>query len=166
MVYLYLVFIVFALFMRSLFTSFLVLTLSTILVACSSEADTSSGATLEQGAQGIQAKSTNIIWGRYQDYHKDNVDTAMNNADKKFLIYSYSPSCIECRKSTLAIIKAFNTLKKTDVIGFRLTLGQDLAFEKEHKMTVPGTLVLMKGTEELARKKGELTEADILGLLK
>ncbi|MFN7160581.1 MAG: thioredoxin family protein [Candidatus Gracilibacteria bacterium] len=152
--------------MRSLISSFLVLTLVLGFTSCSRGEETSSGANLNaQGSQGIAAKATNILWGRYQDYNKSNVDSLIESGDKKFLVYTYSPTCTDCRKTTLSIIKAFSFMKRTDILGFKYTPEQDRDFEKAHNLKV-GTLVVMKGNEEIARKEGIVTEEEIISMLK
>lgn len=152
--------------MRSLLSSFLVLSLTLSLVSCGTGAETSSGAALDTtGSQGIAAKATNLLWGRYQDYNKSNVDAIAESGERKFLVYVYSPTCTECRNSTLSIIKAFSNMKREDIAGFKYTLGQDKAFEKDRNLKV-GTLIVMKGKEELARKDGTITEEEVTALLK
>lgn len=153
--------------MRSLYLSALVFSLSLVLTSCGMGGETSSGTVLESSAsQGITAKSTNLLMGRYQDYNAEHVSTLLKDANKKVLLYVYGPTCQECRASTLAIIKSFNTLQSKDIVGFRLVLGQDKAFEKAHAISKAGTLIVFKGTEEIIRKEGALTEAEVMSLLK
>lgn len=152
--------------MRRFLSFFLLFAASFALVSCGEKNLSSSGSTVEQPpVPGISAKTTTLLLGRYQDYTKNNFKLLTESGDKKVLVFAYSVQCTECRATTLSIIKAFASMKRIDIAGFKYAMGMDPVFEKAHNVQ-EGEVIVFKGKDEVARKQGTVSEEEIIELMK
>lgn len=138
-----------------------------VLTSCgAAPASTSSGELLNTNtSKGITTAQNPLTWGRYQEYTKENFEKALSTPGKKILLYSYAPSCVECRTSTRGIIKAFQT-SPVHAAGFRMQNGIDKETAKKYAVETVGTLVILQDGKEVGRKNGEFSEKDVLEFLK
>ena len=107
-----------------------------------------------------------LLWGRYQAYSRDLFALAQKESDKKILLFFQDTTCATCRDTTLNIIRTMNKVPGVKSIGFKVQKGMDLDLEKKYAVKKAGTLLLLMGDKELARKEGAIGEAELLGWIK
>lgn len=138
------------------------------LTSCSfSGSESSSGAVVpEIKSQGVQVLAPTLLWGRYQEYSAEFFALAKKETDKKILLFFQDGTCATCRETTYRIIRTMNKIPGGKSIGFKVRMGMDFALEKKYSIKKSGTIVLLSGEKEIARREGNVSEEELVSWMK
>lgn len=90
----------------------------------------------------------------------------LKEKNSTYVIGLHSKYCGSCKVQKPAMSRLLEQMQHSHVFGLMADFDQEKALRKELKVTSPSTLILMRGTQELARVTGVTSEAALDKFLK
>lgn len=91
---------------------------------------------------------------------------AARRAEKVILLQFGERGCVACEEQERILSRLFWSSSRGDWTGFQVNLGRDAAFAKSLGVHSLSTLVLLRGTREVARAVGVIQESELLAFLR